>query len=245
MMSACAEPGSKANQATGNKRREWGYRGWPKELCAVQHAPARGRSVVSRFHAAMQEGVPRCPGPQGAVSEQTGATSWEVVLSAPRSRRRTQDRFSRGYLTQTALPTRWSGSEVASILEGASPFTRWLGQQYTGDIKGEGALRCLCYPEAGRLGSTVLDGGGIKHTEWNQEMSLRQKCWHLIVFENVLSASGSSKAAKLSATWNNFHECDFGRETGRFLRTLKITVCMLLLTLTCKLFCWSSRYFGH
>lgn len=27
------------------------------------------------------------------------------------------------------------------------------------------ALRCLCNPETGRLGSRVLDGGGIKHTE--------------------------------------------------------------------------------
>lgn len=127
-----SKPGHWEQQKGGRllRRTHWAH--------AITHSWAGEERLVpfSCFHAGR-----RCPGPEGAVSEQTGGTSWELGLSAPRSRRRTHDRFSRGYPAQPALPAGWSGSAVASILEGASPFTWWLAEQYTRDIRGEGCAK--------------------------------------------------------------------------------------------------------
>lgn len=103
-MSECAEPGSKANQATGNNRREGGYQDGPNELNTIAQSWAGEEHLVpfSCFHAER-----RRPGSERAVSEQTGAHpgSW-CSLRPEADRRRTHNRFSRGYLAQTALPTR-------------------------------------------------------------------------------------------------------------------------------------------
>ena len=77
-MSECAEPGSKANQATGDNRGEGGWLlrrtqrvhtviySWVGEECFVP---------FSCFHAGR-----KCPEPEGAMSEQTGGTSWAGAL---------------------------------------------------------------------------------------------------------------------------------------------------------------------